>query len=156
MNLEDLGNLGEFIAAIGVIGSFIYLAFQIRQNTRSINASSYIELTNLVKDGLLTIAANGDLSDLMVKGNSDPSSLNESEWLRLSSFYYSVFANDQTAFQGYRMGTVDPQLYEGFMDSLNTALDSPLIQYWWVERKPDFSPDFKDLVNEILSEKGST
>ena len=40
MNLEDLGNLGEFLAAIGVIVSLIYLALQIRQNTKSVRAST--------------------------------------------------------------------------------------------------------------------
>ena len=34
MTLEDLGNLGEFVGAIGVVVSLVYLALQIRQNTR--------------------------------------------------------------------------------------------------------------------------
>jgi hypothetical protein len=33
MSLEDLGNIGEFVAAAAVIVSLIYLAMQIRQNT---------------------------------------------------------------------------------------------------------------------------
>jgi CubicO group peptidase (beta-lactamase class C family) len=33
MSLEDLGNVGEFVAAVGVVISLIYLAIQIRQNT---------------------------------------------------------------------------------------------------------------------------
>ena len=36
MNLDILGNLGEFLGAIGVIVSLIYLAGQIRQNTRAV------------------------------------------------------------------------------------------------------------------------
>jgi hypothetical protein len=39
MSLEDLGNIGELIAAIGVIISLICLALQIRQNTHA--ARSY-------------------------------------------------------------------------------------------------------------------
>ena len=35
MTLEDLGNLGEFIASIGVLITLIYLAIQIRQNTEA-------------------------------------------------------------------------------------------------------------------------
>ncbi len=30
MTLQDLGNLGEFLGSIGVIGSLVYLAIQIR------------------------------------------------------------------------------------------------------------------------------
>ena len=35
MTLEDLGNLGELVGAIGVVASFIYLAVQIRQNSHT-------------------------------------------------------------------------------------------------------------------------
>jgi hypothetical protein len=37
MTLEDLGNIGEFVAAIGVVVSFVYLAVQIRQVNRTFN-----------------------------------------------------------------------------------------------------------------------
>ena len=40
MSLEDLGNIGELVAAIGVIASLIYLAIQIRQNTQSVRSSA--------------------------------------------------------------------------------------------------------------------
>jgi len=33
VTLADLGNIGEFIASIGVIFTLVYLAVQIRQNT---------------------------------------------------------------------------------------------------------------------------
>ena len=36
MSLENLGNLGEFIGAIAVLVSVMYLALQIRQNTKSL------------------------------------------------------------------------------------------------------------------------
>jgi hypothetical protein len=41
MSLEDLGNIGEFVAAVGVIASLIYLAVQIRQNTDSLRAATF-------------------------------------------------------------------------------------------------------------------
>ena len=40
MSLEDLGNIGEFVAAVAVVVSLIYLAVQIRDNTRSLQAAS--------------------------------------------------------------------------------------------------------------------
>ena len=41
MTLQDLGNIGEFVGAIGVIASLVYLAVQIRQNTTSVRASTF-------------------------------------------------------------------------------------------------------------------
>jgi len=39
MSIMELGALGEFIGSIGVIVTLVYLAVQIRQNTRSIDES---------------------------------------------------------------------------------------------------------------------
>jgi hypothetical protein len=39
MSLEDLGNIGEFVAAVGVIISLIYLAIQIRQNAEALRSA---------------------------------------------------------------------------------------------------------------------
>ncbi len=40
MTFEDIGNLGDFIAAIATIATLAYLAFQIRLNTKSNQAST--------------------------------------------------------------------------------------------------------------------
>jgi hypothetical protein len=38
MTLQDLGGLGELIGAVAVVLSLAYLAVQVRQNTRALNA----------------------------------------------------------------------------------------------------------------------
>ena len=40
MSLEDLGNIGELISAVAVVVSLVYLASQIRQNTRQIDENT--------------------------------------------------------------------------------------------------------------------
>ena len=41
MTLSDLGSIGELIGGVAVVVSLIYVALQIRQNTRAIRASSH-------------------------------------------------------------------------------------------------------------------
>ncbi len=43
MTLEDLGNIGEFVGAVGVVVTLVYLAVQIRRNTISVRASTFQE-----------------------------------------------------------------------------------------------------------------
>ena len=38
--IENLGNIGDFIGGVGVFATLIYLATQIRQNTRSLRLAS--------------------------------------------------------------------------------------------------------------------
>jgi hypothetical protein len=67
LSLVDLGNLGEFVAAIGVIVSFIYLAFQIRQNTRSMRANAYQETNASFQEATIT----QPLARTMMKGHAE-------------------------------------------------------------------------------------
>jgi hypothetical protein len=43
--LQDLGSLGEFVGALGVVISLIYLARQMIQNTTSVRAASFNSMT---------------------------------------------------------------------------------------------------------------
>jgi hypothetical protein len=38
---QDLGNIGEFVGALGVVVSLVYLARQMIQNTDSVRAASF-------------------------------------------------------------------------------------------------------------------
>ena len=40
MTLEDLGNIGEFVGAVAVVVSLLYLAVQIRQNSRLLRSAA--------------------------------------------------------------------------------------------------------------------
>jgi len=44
MTIMELGALGELLGAIGVIATLVYLSIQIRQNTRSLEASQRLAL----------------------------------------------------------------------------------------------------------------
>ena len=41
MTIEDLGSIGELVAAIATIATLFYLAVQIRQNTRTVEAAAF-------------------------------------------------------------------------------------------------------------------
>ncbi len=49
----ELGALGEFIGAFGVIASLVYVGLQIRQNTRAVRSEMRLALAKL------STAANG-------------------------------------------------------------------------------------------------
>ena len=43
MNLDDLGNLGEFLAAVAVVGSLVFVGIQMRLNTRELRLQRKFE-----------------------------------------------------------------------------------------------------------------
>jgi hypothetical protein len=76
--LEDLGNLGDFLGGIAVIATLIYVAIQIRQNTRQITLNSEtmrLSFENEARSELntfrLSIAADELLSSIWSRGLAD-------------------------------------------------------------------------------------
>ena len=41
MTLQDLGNMSQFIGGIAIVISLVYLAIQVRQNTRVHSSAAY-------------------------------------------------------------------------------------------------------------------
>ncbi len=68
-----LGNYGEFIGAIAIVVTLIYLAMQLRQNTRAIQSSERAYRSNL------EVATNGrfltSVETFIQTRNCDPSGL---------------------------------------------------------------------------------
>ena len=67
MSLSDLGSLGEFIGAIAVIASLVYLGIHIRSATKAMQAFTLLGLTNDWQD-YLQFASDHSVVDLTGQG----------------------------------------------------------------------------------------
>ena len=45
MTIQDLGGIGELIAAVATIATLAYLAIQVRQNTRALRSSTFQQIS---------------------------------------------------------------------------------------------------------------
>ena len=74
MSLMDiaqlLGNLGEFIGAIVIVATLIYLAMQVRQNTNALHAQSRQSLLSAGQAELFAMMENPDIPLNMAKTTS--------------------------------------------------------------------------------------
>ncbi len=74
MNLMELGAIGEFVGAIAVVATLIYLSVQIRQNTRSMDqgrklalAQTYQIRADALQDMLVRAADSEHVAPIIVK-----------------------------------------------------------------------------------------
>ena len=126
MTIIELGALGEFLGAIGVIATLAYLAIQIRQNTRSLNASQRLALAQTYQmrsDGLqnmLVHAASSTIGGIIYKataaGYPDDiaalDTLTAEEWSRFRQWHIAQQAHwDNMHFQ-YQQGFLDEEYYQ--------------------------------------------
>ena len=127
MDIMELGALGEFVGAIGVMATLIYLAVQIKQNTRSMNESRKLALAqtyqmraDALQQMLVQAAASTTLGPLIVKLTTlgYPTDLASLE--RITPEERGIFKQWQIAqkthwdnmFYQYQQGFLDPEYYE--------------------------------------------
>ncbi|HIG40595.1 MAG: hypothetical protein ABGY96_27830 [bacterium] len=56
MNWDAAAAIGEIVGAFGVIATVGYLAFQTKQNTKAVNASTFLNNTSVWQDWFLAVA----------------------------------------------------------------------------------------------------
>jgi len=148
MTIEELGSLGELIAAIATLGTLVYLAVQIRQNTAStkISASQSI-LASL--NGVLNIAASTpQAARATILGQTDYDKLPEDEQAQFIVWIFSWFRVLEQAYFYYEKGFLDKEIWEGQVEHLKQVTKSPAVGRWWDARRSYFGVSFCKLVDE--------
>jgi len=68
MTVQDLGSMGEMVGGLGVVLSLIYVAYQIRQNSRHIEASMYHATNDNFYQWFAQFAQDAEVSSLWLRG----------------------------------------------------------------------------------------
>lgn len=149
MSLEDLGNIGELIAAIGVIISLIYLAVQIRQNTRWLRASLADVHFRGVADWLSNVASNPELGNTYFAGNQHFEDLSDDNQRQFLFLVLSQFKTFERLHYQLCQGNVEQDLWDRETAPLRLFIQSPAFSAWWTARRDWFQEDFQREVERL-------
>lgn len=153
MSLEDLGNIGELVSALAVVATLVYLAAQIRQNTRVVRSSTDQAATDAHAGYLSLLASNPELTSLYRRGASrEP--LDEDETLRFGFLLHHVFAQVQASYFHHRHGVISSEQWQNVQRVTSLWLSAPGVWDWWQREKRILRDDFVEYVDsEILAER---
>lgn len=147
-----LGNIGDFVGGIGVVVTLLYLATQIRQNTRATRAATFLDLTNAWQEYLFA-NAEPEIARLRLQAAKDPDSLSDVDYYRLYSIERVLFRRFENDFFQVRSGTFDPEAWQGYRQSLLVdVLASPGSRAMWEQQRPFFAPEFAAFIDAKLEE----
>ena len=157
MTLEDLGNIGEFVGAIAVVVSLLYLAMQIRQNTRTVRTSTYqavLDASLRVNENVLLDPA---LSRIFQVGRRDPAQLDEEELARFRVLVGQHLGLYEALHLQHRQGAIDDDFYSGRLDALRRLIVQPGIRATWDRRgKAYYARSFAALVDGLIADSEDT
>ena len=156
MTIQDLVSIGELIAAIATIATLVYLAAQIRQNTRALRSSTFQGISDQMAQNVEPILVHPEVAVLLLKGLADMASLSPEERLRFSSVLVMSLRRMEAVHVHAQLGSIDMGLIRGFERSLFSLLQSPGGAEWWSTAKATFNSPFSAHVDSWLAEHNAS
>ena len=150
MNWEIIGAIAEAVAAIAVVITLVFVARDIRQNSKSLSMSALRDTTAHWNHWSDMLASSGDLADVVAKGNESYSNLTASERLRYGAYVQSFFDNVES----YRLLVIDFDADKDLavLESIaQRRILIPGFQAWWRENTSDYEPKFVDWINGLAA-----
>ena len=153
MTLQDLGNIGEFVGAIGVILTLAYLAVQIRQNTRSLRTAAYSSIVTQTVDLNARIAQDGEFAKFLQSGLDGE--LEKEDFARFNSLMIALVGVEQNFFYLYAQSAIEARDIESSMKMILGMLARPGGAAWWERAgRFGFDPRFVAYVSKQQDSTG--
>lgn len=153
--IQALGSLGEFVGALAVVISLVYLARQMIQNTNSVRAASF---NSMVQNSIRLLEhafRDSEFADFLYRAERDPASLTPSETVRWDAYMTAVFRHFGNLVYQRRVGALDEQMWESYRRTLKEHLRMPSWGEWFRRNEAVFSDALCDEVACILAELAS-
>jgi len=151
--LEALGNIGDFVGGIAVILTLIYLAVQIRDNTRSTRLAA-MQSTMLSAQNVGKLPAQDrDLARVIRVGLAAPDDLDEDEFQQLRYYLINYLRVHEDMFVQNKAGVIDDETWLARASSLRTIFSTPGGRKVW-DASNAYRPDFQAWMNSHLDRDG--
>ncbi len=147
MSLVELGALGEFVAAVAVLITLVYLTLQVRQGNAFARAQTRQRMVEQADRELDRLIEDPAIFKCFLK--EDP--LTEDEKIKLVFFLIASLRQREYEWFQYRDGNIDREIWEAYRSVMLTHLTTPRTREWWSSfLSTSLDPEFVAEVNQLL------
>ena len=146
-----LGNYGEFVGAIAVVVTLVYLAQQLRQNTAALKSGTWQAIQNSELGFDQFLVSNEEVARLWLKGSAKglDSFEDPTERFRCMIIGKQLVDQFQTHHYQYERGLIDAELWQTWVSQFEEeAARSPGFVDAVKERYPHLRPAFRRFVDQ--------
>lgn len=152
ITLSQLANIGELVGGVAVVASLVYLAIQIRQNTRTVRGSTLHQNTDLWVSMFLRLAEPGAARAYVAGMTANP----DIEPLHYTQFFFicrAMFLGYENQYYQMRQGVLDRETYAAYQRSIASQfLAFRGFRLWWQQSRSVFSPAFVEHVDAMIED----
>lgn len=148
MDWSAVSAIASVLAALAVTITVVYLAIQMKENTRATRSQTYQLATSELAEMAGIIGTDKELARLFRVGMAAPEELDADEFAQFGYLGISLFRRFENVFFQYQSGMIDDDFWNGHRENILWFFHRPGMQAWWKDRKFAFSKSFRDFLDE--------
>jgi len=151
MNWEMLTAIGQLAAVFIGIPSLIYLAVQIREQTRERRQEAVNALTVQWGDLTCALHESNKFSAIFLRGLQSFDDLDAVEKLRFSAFFNRFINYFEAMYFAHQHVMLSPDSWGKIERTMSDLIAYPGAQQWWTERRHWHTEEFGRVVDAIIA-----
>jgi hypothetical protein len=150
MSIAELGALGDVVASVGVIATLIYLALQMRQNTKALRLGTAHALTGDLRSMFSLLASDQGLAEILVEAGHK-THLEGPTRVRYWTFTSNLLRIYENAYLLKRENSTSEAHWSGMTQLMIDYKSMAAFAGYWEDRKHWLSAEFRTYMEtEIL------
>jgi hypothetical protein len=151
MTVFELGAIGEFVGALLLFASLVFVGLQIRQNNLGMKVAAKQEMTRQYTDYMDSLISNQEISDLYTRGIAGET-LTEAEVHRFNYMMAKAAWYYASMFYQREIKALSDAEWHQPKDLISRAVRTRGFREWWQRRGGEFTPSFRAFVEQQMHE----
>jgi hypothetical protein len=150
VTIQDLGSIGELVAALATVATLLYLAMQIRQNSLLIRSSTYQAGNQWNLAAMSTAAQSPQAAKVLMQGLADPRQLNDEERTQFTVIMHLLFTGFGQHYVNYRSGAILDEQWRYVERIIRWYLGLAGTRVWLLGARDLMFPEFLAYLDDAL------
>jgi hypothetical protein len=147
--MQDLNQWLTLIANIAVVGGLVFLALEVRHNSKVSQIQTHTELMNVGHE-IHNWKRDPQFAEVVVKAKEGFSELSPSEQEQFSTFVFELLNLWEHVMSAYRKGLMTESYWIAWNDTFHPNLSNPSWLTVWNSAKTYFSAEFQEHVDSYI------
>ena len=152
LDITTLAAWGEFIGGIAVVVSLIYLASQIRQNSRLLRASTASASGDTSSRLKTLMVQDSEVARIFWEGTASEAVLSEADRQRFDPLIGVYMDGMNQEYQFARDGLIPPGVWEARVRGTRISFQQPGMRRWWNDYRYTYGDEFCVFVDGLIRE----
>lgn len=153
MKKIDISQTVTVLANVGVIAGIVFLATEIRLNTRAIQAQTRDTISDKEMQLYAWQATNSELAAVIVKARDEGlDELDTVEYQMFFGYMEAFFREHENALYQFEQGLFSAEDFSGRVQNMRVFIKNPAFRKFWDSRRNHYSPGLRAEMDRILGE----